>query len=340
MVRIYGCSPFLSTKAEKLKLSLIVCIRNEEDQIKGLLDSLKTSPPDELVLVLDRCTDQTEPIIAGYKELPVKLVKITETGWPGSPKKWAILQGILASTGAVLAFTDADCRVSPHFSDRFKAAFSHHDLLIGYSLPHWQPDSFLKSIQYTDSVFTALKYTFFTKNGLPYMVVGRNWGFRKSLFSEADLSSHSDILSGDDDLLFQALQRKTKRISLIYQNNSTTGLKSDWRSFFRQKSRHYRAGTRYPLLVLLRLSAVDGIVPSLTLITLLSCAFGYWLVGVVSATGLVVFSLILSLAARKMIRKLGLNVPPVTRLAALGALHFLIAPLFSVFSQFLNPEWK
>lgn len=339
-MRIYGCSPVLSTKAEKLKLSLIVCIRNEEGQIKGLLDSLLPSLPDEIILVLDRCTDQTETIINSYSGLPVKKVTILETGWPESPKKWAVLQGILASSGDVLAFTDADCRVFPNFPDRMKAGFERQDILIGYSLPMWQPDSLLKSIQYADSVFTALKYTFFTQNGFPYMAVGRNWGFRKSLFSEADLSSHSKLLSGDDDLLFQALQRKTSRVGLLFQNNPTSGLKPDWRSFFRQKSRHYKAGTRYPTKVLLRLALVEGLVPFLTLVTFLSLAFGYWMAGVVSGTVLVGFSLILAIKARRILRKLDKNVPPVTRLAVLGALHFLIAPVFSVFSQFLNPEWK
>jgi glycosyltransferase involved in cell wall biosynthesis len=62
-----------------MKVSVIVPVRDEEDSIRELLDSLlaQTRPPDEIVITDGGSIDATPQIIESYREkgAPVKLIR-------------------------------------------------------------------------------------------------------------------------------------------------------------------------------------------------------------------------------------------------------------------------
>jgi glycosyltransferase involved in cell wall biosynthesis len=93
-------------------LSIIVAARNEQEHLKGSLQSQfsQSYPHIEWIVVNDRSTDQTEVILNQIAETEPRMTVIhlssLPAGWLG--KNHALQQGYLASKGDLLLFTDAD----------------------------------------------------------------------------------------------------------------------------------------------------------------------------------------------------------------------------------------
>ena len=99
---------------EEFSISVIIPARNEEHNIRKVLDTLEaqTYKPKEIIVVNDNSTDKTELIAVSYKNIKVvSLEKEPPPGWIGKP--WACWNGYLKSTGDLLLFLDADVELSP-----------------------------------------------------------------------------------------------------------------------------------------------------------------------------------------------------------------------------------
>lgn len=329
----------------KVSISIIICAHNEEKNLPRLLSTIKCTPNDQVVVVLDRCTDHTEHQLTEFSSrLPIKKVVINKTEFPNSPKKYAVQTGILAADKEYLVFTDADCEWEIDHLEFYRYLFQKNEVIIGYSIPNisQKKRSFTHQLQWIDACITASKYTFLTNIGYPYMTVGRNWGFKKSLFEPQFLKKHADIMSGDDDLLFQQLCQKTDKITLQTTSNVNTDVKSTFKDWVKQKLRHQQAGSKYSRSSLLLLSMFD-----LTLIFSLVLIF----VGIWKSTSTLIFTgiglelaiggLLLSLS-RDITKKL--QVPfSLTTITFLGfvMLHNIIMIKISVFSQLIKlKKWK
>lgn len=233
---------------ELLPISIIIAIHNEEALIGRLLDSLSAIeyPTWEVIFVLDRCTDQTERIITTFFPLfSYSLISLNSPPNNWSPKKWAVTQGVLAANYEHLCLTDADCVVQPDWLWRMNAGFSQgNELMLGVGLYESQPGMLGRLIR-METAFTAFQYLGAAGHGMPYMGVGRNIGYRKTVFNRVGgLESHREVLSGDDDLLVQALRGKVKTgISLTAPSFSIAP--STWSEWVGQKTRHVSSSAHY-----------------------------------------------------------------------------------------------
>jgi len=94
-----------------MKVSVIVPVRDEEDSIRELLDSLlaQTHPPDEIVITDGGSVDATPQIIESYREkgLPVKLIRAS-AALPGRGRNLAAAE----AKYEWLAFTDGGIRLA------------------------------------------------------------------------------------------------------------------------------------------------------------------------------------------------------------------------------------
>src|SRR5688572_5114578 len=94
-----------------MKVSVIVPVRDEEDSIRELLDSLlaQTHPPDEIVITDGGSVDATPQIIESYKQkgVPVKLIR-AGAALPGRGRNLAAA----AANFEWLAFTDGGIRLA------------------------------------------------------------------------------------------------------------------------------------------------------------------------------------------------------------------------------------
>ena len=100
---------------DRPSVSAIVAARNEETTLPHCLDALAGQDYQgafEVIVVDDRSRDRTWDLIAA-KAATWPVLKGVQAGPDGRfkcPKKSALAEGIEASSGEILLFTDADCR--------------------------------------------------------------------------------------------------------------------------------------------------------------------------------------------------------------------------------------
>ncbi len=99
------------SNSEKLKISVIIPARNEEQNLPGLLADLGSQTYEifEIICVDDYSQDGTADIIKQSGAVYIKPGKLPE-GWKG--KTWACQTGADAAKSDVLLFIDADVRLS------------------------------------------------------------------------------------------------------------------------------------------------------------------------------------------------------------------------------------
>lgn len=97
------------------RVSIIVPARNEEENIRGLLESLTDLryPSFEILVVDDESEDRTGELVQGSSPGTADSLRLISgapvpPGWLGKP--WACFQGAEQATGELLLFTDADTR--------------------------------------------------------------------------------------------------------------------------------------------------------------------------------------------------------------------------------------
>lgn len=106
--------PPLTKPAYEPKLSAVVTAHNEEDQLADCLKSMAFA--DEIVVVLDRCTDGSKEIAEVYAQ------KIIEGAWPDQVERR--LEGLRACTGDWILELDADERVTPELAEEIPPAIN------------------------------------------------------------------------------------------------------------------------------------------------------------------------------------------------------------------------
>lgn len=95
------------------RLSIIIPARNEEYNLRYLLDSLQsqTVTPYEIIVVDDFSEDRTKEIAESYGVKVIANSSLPD-GWTG--KSWAVWNGYLQSSGELFVFLDADIRLKPN----------------------------------------------------------------------------------------------------------------------------------------------------------------------------------------------------------------------------------
>ena len=100
------------------RVSVLIPARNEESTLPHLLEALKrqTLRVLEVIVIDDHSDDRTAAVaMAAAGSLPIRVVQPPPLapGWCG--KTWALHHGVLASSGEVLVFLDADTEPGPEF---------------------------------------------------------------------------------------------------------------------------------------------------------------------------------------------------------------------------------
>ena len=127
-----------------MKISVIVPVRDEENSIRELLDSLlaQTRPPDEIVITDGGSVDATPQIIEEYirKGAPVRLIR-AGAALPGRGRNLGAAQASFEWLG----FTDAGIRLDNDWLERLVAKAEADDA-VDVVYGSWQPvtDTFFK----------------------------------------------------------------------------------------------------------------------------------------------------------------------------------------------------
>jgi cellulose synthase/poly-beta-1,6-N-acetylglucosamine synthase-like glycosyltransferase len=244
---------------EQPAISVVVAIRNEAKRLGGLFDSLlhQRFTDFEIVLVDDGSDDGSRIVIeeAASRDPRITVVENTDTT---RGKKGAITTGVGAARHELLAFTDADCRPKPGWLAAVAAAHGPDpDVVVGYGPLAHQPGPLNALIRF-ETLTTAMMTAASIGLGHPYMAVGRNLSYSKSVVSKLpSRRSGSHLLSGDDDLFIQDAARAGIPICYLFDPESFVVSPSpeSLTSWVRQKRRHISASRAYHPLTKIVLGA-------------------------------------------------------------------------------------
>jgi glycosyltransferase involved in cell wall biosynthesis len=253
---VFGKFAYTKTQKNSLKkipISVIVCAKNEEENVKKFIPILAEQdyPDYEIILIDDASSDETLEIFEAFEKQysNIRLVKVKNNEAFWGNKKFALTLGIKAAKKEYLLFTDADCY--PTSKDWIKEMSSHFTMnktiVLGYGAYEKIAGSFLNKIIRFETMLTAVQYFSWAKMGHPYMGVGRNLAYKKEEFFNVNgFIDHMKIRSGDDDLFInQAANGKNTTISFNPESFTYSFPKTTFKDWFNQKRRHVSTAGYY-----------------------------------------------------------------------------------------------
>ncbi len=233
-------------------VSVIVCAWNALDHLQALIPALlqQTYQDFEVIIVNDRSDDGTYEYLYELekKEAKLRVLYIDQTPDHINAKKYAITLGVKAASHEHLIFTDADCiPASNQWLSKMMAGYTEGEqFVLGYS-QYQQKAGLLNLFIRLETLWTAIQYMAWAKLGNPYMGVGRNLSYCKSLFLDnKGFFPYQKVLGGDDDLFVQQHANKNNmnivigKEALVWSYPNTR-----LKDYFRQKDRHFAVGKHY-----------------------------------------------------------------------------------------------
>jgi glycosyltransferase involved in cell wall biosynthesis len=243
------------TTSNQIAVSVIICAKNEAENLKSFLPSVINQKYSnfEIVLINDSSSDKTLEVIQHFKNLHENIkvvdVKSIEAFWGN--KKYALTLGIKAAKHNYFLFTDADCKpLSKYWIKEMSSQFNNEkSIVLGYGSYSKIKNSFLNKIIRFETLMTAINYFSFALAGKPYMGVGRNLAYTKKVFYDANgFMNHIKIRSGDDDLFVnQAATKENTAISFSKDSFTESKPKTSYKDWFTQKRRHVSTAKHYKL---------------------------------------------------------------------------------------------
>ncbi len=255
-------------------VSVVIAARNAVVELEKNLPYIlyQDYPRFEVVVVNDSSDDGTEELLTELARYEPKLnvVHIRQNLNFFQGKKFPLSLGIKSAKYELLLLTDADCK--PTSNQWIKSMISNYggetEVVIGHGA-YTHNKGLLGLLQRYDSILIAMFYLSKALAGKPYMAVGRNLSYTKSLFmNNKGFISHYKVPSGDDDLFIQQVAtRRNSRVELRKEAFTYSDPKPTMSLWIRQKRRHistsnyYRFGIKmllglYPLTQFIFLGAL------------------------------------------------------------------------------------
>jgi poly-beta-1,6-N-acetyl-D-glucosamine synthase len=241
-----------NTEEVKQPVSIVICARNEDDNLTEFLPKILTQDYDDFeVIVVNDCSfDNTENVIDEFVKVFPNLRKanIKEDEYYKHGKKFAMLVGIKAAKYNQVLLTDADCYpVSNQWLKQMALGFSpQKEIVLGYGA-YEKRKGFLNTLIRFDTFVIAAQYLSAAIKNKPYMGVGRNLAYTKELFfKEKGFSKHYHIISGDDDLFVNQASNDVNVNVCVSQDAITySKAKKTFREWRLQKARHLTTSPIY-----------------------------------------------------------------------------------------------
>ena len=212
------------------KISVIIPVKNEEDSIAGLLESLEnqTRQPDEIVIVDGGSDDRTVPLINSYmrKGCPIRLIR-TEHAYPGRGSNLAIAN----ASYNLIAMTDAGIKPDrswlENLSDRFDSDASL-DVVYGTYEP--VTDTFFKE---------CLAIVCVAKKRLINSVMARSHFIASSMMHKrvwGAAGGFPDLRSAEDRIFMERIEKSGARIGFAPGAKVSWDIPGDLKTAFRRFS--------------------------------------------------------------------------------------------------------
>jgi len=236
-------------------VSVIIAARNESENIFKYLPFIleQDYPNFEVVIVNHQSADDSKFILCAYqRQYPhLRIIELQKSPHIQFGKKLPITMGIKGAKHEHLLLTDADCKPdSNQWLRKMAGQFTEKEqIILGYG-PYKRSKGMVNAIIRFDTAWIGMSYLSMAKARLPYMGIGRNMAYTKSVFNGVKgFRSHSAISSGDDDLFIQeAAKKKNYTIKIDPETFCYSEPEKTWKDWMSQKSRHYTTAGRYNVI--------------------------------------------------------------------------------------------
>ncbi len=234
-------------------VSVIICARDEAANLAknlpgALVQQYKTSH--EVIVVDDNSFDDTKYLLEEFKKIFKQLhpvfLKQEAKFIPG--KKFPLSIGIKTAKHEVVLLTDADCvPASEYWIEKMQETYDDTtEIVLGYGAFN-KRRGFLNKLIRWEAFSTAIQYFSYALAGIPYMGVGRNLSYKKTIFfRHKGFSAHNHVLSGDDDLFINmAATKSNTKINIDADAFTLSEPAKTWSQYAKQKKRHYSTAKYY-----------------------------------------------------------------------------------------------
>ncbi len=235
-------------------VSIIIAAHNEVENLKKLIPVLLKQNYSlfELIIVNDRSSDGTYDYLLEISQnnLPLQVLTVSDLPLHLNGKKFALTLGIKAAKYDQILLTDADCQPN---SEQWISAFANAwkektSFVLGYSNYKKQQGLLNYFIRF-ETILTGIQYLGAAALGTPFMGVGRNLSYSKSLFLfKKGFNGFQDLTGGDDDIFVNKYANSANTEIILSSNSLITSYpKTSISTFIIQKTRHLSVGKHYSL---------------------------------------------------------------------------------------------
>lgn len=274
-------------------VTVLVCAWNEKDNLKELIPMLDAQeyPNYEVILLDDRSDDGSEDFIreniSSWKH--IRYIRINNQFDHITPKKYALTLGMRYAKNPIALMTDADCRPSSnHWITAMASRVSEErDIVLGFS-PYLKQSGFLNWFIRCETFYTAVQYLSFALAGMTYMGVGRNILYKRSVFfANKGFYTHSKVFGGDDDIFLNEVSTSSNTTISVESESYVYSIpKTTWKTWYRQKQRHFSVSEHYRLRNKVMLGILSGAHVAVWIMGIVVLVFGLWQNDVSILTGL------------------------------------------------------
>ena len=250
-----------SPMSEAPGVSVILAAHNESENLSQYLQALLTQdyPLYEVIVVDDGSEDETRAVVESYmvRDPRLHLTFVPYGARVASTKKLALTLAAKAAQYDYLLLTDADCvPESNQWIRSMMAGFqADKQIVLGFGAYFYDKGHVNRLVRF-DTLFNGLHYLGAALCGHPYMGVGRNLAYRKSLFFESGGFTHMmGNRSGDDDLFVNYVATKANTAVVLNRESYTwSPAKKTMKEWWQQKRRHLSVSPNYRLGTKIRLA--------------------------------------------------------------------------------------
>jgi cellulose synthase/poly-beta-1,6-N-acetylglucosamine synthase-like glycosyltransferase len=222
------------------KISIIVPLRNEEKNLKNLINGLLLQQYHniEIIFVNDHSTDNTYEIIQelAFKNSNIKVINLNDDEFG---KKYAIKKGINVCSGSWVVLTDADVHLNSLWLLELSKYFNDYELIMAPVLICSKKTNFLNIFEFFDTIAMQLLSYSASNAGYPFLASGANMAIKREIIAELYENINLMIPSGDDVFLLHNYLKKYNKAKFIFDDNAVVYVNpnSSLKSFIRQRLR-------------------------------------------------------------------------------------------------------
>lgn len=173
-----------------MNISFIIPAYNEEKYIAECLKSIiKYGPPDAEIIVVDN--NSTDATAQTAMQFP-SVILLEEKKGTNSARQC----GLSAATGDMVAFIDADCRLSPGWLEMARTEFAKNPRLSALSGPYYFPEIKSKFTQWVTKIYHY--FSVIVCRIIGYAIYGGNLVARRSALLQSGGLNTNLVFHGDD----------------------------------------------------------------------------------------------------------------------------------------------